>query len=222
MPTSQHDEQSARWSSQSAVCVGTVKRQRTTNRAQSWSLVPPQTVMTWTRTLHGCRSRWHVRAGDCMWVSVVGGPGRRAVILRARMMGIIEASVHEREPRFFFFQGSTERARENGALACVTGWTNIPSEVERLFAHGVGTGVSCTPKVSLCDAMICVVASDFFGASRRPMCGHTPLLIILYALDLILQKSSNGQHRHAVLVGKHTWVEPPYLKFLEMTLSRLR
>ena len=101
MPTSQHDEQSARWSSQSAVCVGTVKRQRTTNRAQSWSLVPPQTVMTWTRTLHGCRSRWHVRAGDCMWVSVVGGPGRRAVILRARMMGIIEASVHEREPRFF-------------------------------------------------------------------------------------------------------------------------
>ena len=36
-----------------------------------------------------------------MWVSAVGGSGRRAVILRARMMGIIEASVHEREPRFF-------------------------------------------------------------------------------------------------------------------------
>ena len=53
-----------------------------------------------------------------MWVSAVGDSGRRAVILRARMMGINEASVHEREPRFF--QGSTERARENGALACVT------------------------------------------------------------------------------------------------------
>ena len=101
MPTSQHDEQFAHWSSQSVVCVGRVKRQRTTSRAQSWSLVLPQTVMTSTRTLHGCCSRWHVRAGDCMWVSAVGGSGRRAVILRARMMGMIEPSVHEREPRFF-------------------------------------------------------------------------------------------------------------------------
>ena len=37
--------------------------------------------------------------------------------------------------------------------------------------------MSRTPKVSLCDAMICVVASDFFVASRRAMCGHTPLLL---------------------------------------------
>ena len=88
-----------------------------------------------------------------------------------------------------------------------------------MFAHGARTGVSCTPKVSLCDAMICVVASDFFVASRRPMCGHTPLLIILYALDVMLQKSSNGQHRHAAVVGKHTWLELPYPKFLQMTLS---
>ena len=79
--------------------------------------------------------------------------------------------------------------------------------------------MSCSPKVSLCDAMICVVASDFFVASRRPMCGHTPLLIILYALDVMLQKSSNGQHRHAAVVGKHTWLELPYPKFLQMTLS---
>ena len=41
--------------------------------------------------------------------------------------------------------------------------------------------MSCTPKVSLCDATICVVASDFFVASlaRRAMCGHTPLLFNL-------------------------------------------
>ena len=174
MPTSQHDEQSAHWSSQSAVCVGRVKRQRTTNRAQSWSLVPPQTVMTWTRTLHGCRSRWHVRAGDCMWVSAVGGSGRRAVILRARMMVRIEPSVHEREP--CFFAKDQRNAQERRAhLHASPEWRNISSEVVRLFAHGAGTGVSCTQKVSLCDATICVVASDFFVASRRPIGGHTPL-----------------------------------------------
>ena len=39
-------------------------------------------------------------------------------------------------------------------------WTNIPPEVVRLSAHGAGTGVSCTEKVSLRDATICVVASD--------------------------------------------------------------
>ena len=103
-------------------------------------------------------------------------------------------------------------------------WTNIPSEVVRLFAHGAGTGVSCTQKVSLCDATIWGVASDFFvdTLARRPTGGHQPLLTILCALDVILQKSSNDQHRHAAAVGKHTWLEPPYPKFLEMTLSRLR
>ena len=40
-------------------------------------------------------------------------------------------------------------------------WTNIPPEVVRLFAHGAGTGVFCTEKVSLRDATICVVASNF-------------------------------------------------------------
>ena len=48
--------------------------------------------------------------------------------------------------RQVLFQGSTIRARENGALACVTEWTNILSEGVRLFAHGAGTGVSCTQK----------------------------------------------------------------------------
>ena len=48
--------------------------------------------------------------------------------------------------RQVLFQGSTERAREKGALACVTEWTNILSEGVRLFAHGAGTGVSCTQK----------------------------------------------------------------------------
>ena len=37
-----------------------------------------------------------------MWVSAVSGSGRRAVILRARMMVRIEASVHEREGASFF------------------------------------------------------------------------------------------------------------------------
>ena len=53
--------------------------------------------------LHVCRFRWHMCALDFMWF-VVGGSGRRAVILGARMIGIIDAScrtVHEREPRFF-------------------------------------------------------------------------------------------------------------------------
>ena len=103
-------------------------------------------------------------------------------------------------------------------------WTDIPSEVVRLFAHGAGTGVSCTQKVSLCDATICLVASDLFvySLARRPTGGHQPLLTILCALDVILQKFSNDQHRHAAAVGKHTWLEHPYPKFLEMTLSRLR
>ena len=84
--------------------------------------------------------------------------------------------------------------------------------------------MSCTQKVSLCDATIWGVASDFFvdSLARRPTGGHQPLLTILCALDVILQKFSNDQHRHAAAVGKHTWLEPPYPKFLEMTLSRLR
>ena len=103
-------------------------------------------------------------------------------------------------------------------------WTNIPSEVVGLFARGTGTGVSCTQKVSLCDATICLVASDVFvdSLARRPTGGHQPLLTILCALDVILQKFSNGQHRHAAAIGKQTWLEPPYPKFLVMTLPRLR
>ena len=65
-----------------------------------------------------------VPGGTCaLWTlcgSAFGGGGRRAVILRARKIGIIDAScrsVHERAP--LFFQESTERAREKGALACV-------------------------------------------------------------------------------------------------------
>ena len=112
--------------------------------------------------------------------SAVGGSGRRAVILRARMTVRIEASVHEREPRFFSRDQRNVQERR-AHLHASPEWTNISSEVVRLFAHGAGTGVSCTPKVSLFDAMICLVASDFFVASlaRRPMCGHTPLLINL-------------------------------------------
>ena len=142
-----------------------------------------------------------------MWVSAVGGSGRRAVILLARMMGIIEPSVHEREPRFF--SRDQRKVQERRAHLHVSPeWTNISSEVGRLFAHGARTGVSCTPKVSLCDAMICVVASDFFVASlaRRSMCGHAPLLI-------------NLGRTGCDVVGKHTWLEPPYPKFLQMTLS---
>ena len=79
-------------------------------------------------------------------------------------------------------------------------------------------------KVSLCDATLWEVASDFFvdSLARRPTGGHQPLLTILCALDVVLQKFSNDKHRHAAAVGQHTWLEPPYPKFLEMTLSRLR
>ena len=95
--------------------------------------------------------------------STVGGPGRRAVILRARMILRIEAScrsVHEREPRFFSKdQQNVEERRAH--LDASREWTNIPSEVVRLFAHGAGTGVSCTEKVLLRNAAICVVASEF-------------------------------------------------------------
>ena len=112
--------------------------------------------------------------------SAVGGSGRRAVILRARIMVRIELSVHEREPRFFSRDQRNVQERR-AHLHASPEWTNISSEVVQLFAHGARTGVSCTQKVSLCDAMICVVASDFFVASlaRRPMCGQTPLLINL-------------------------------------------
>ena len=108
-------------------------------------------------------SRWHMCAGDSMWVSAVGDSGRRAVILRARMIGIIDAScrtVHEREPRFFSRdQQNVEERRAH--LHASSEWTNIPLEGVRLFAHGAGAGVTCTPKVSLCDATICVVVADF-------------------------------------------------------------
>ena len=123
-----------------------------------------------------------------------------------------------------FFKDQQNVQERTAHLHASSEWTNIPSEVVRLFAHGAGTGVSGTQKVSLCDATICLVASDFFvySLARRPTGGHQPLLTILCALDVILQKFSNGQHRHAGAVGKHTWLEPPYPKFLEMTLSRLR
>ena len=53
-----------------------VKRQRTTSRAQSWSLVLPQNEMTWTRTLNGCRFqvahvRWGLHVGVWCWRCVL-------------------------------------------------------------------------------------------------------------------------------------------------------
>ena len=66
--SSQHAEHFAHWISQSSVCVGGSKQQTTANCAQCRSLVLSQNVLTWTRTLHGCRSRWHVPAPDFRWV----------------------------------------------------------------------------------------------------------------------------------------------------------
>ena len=151
-------------------------RQRTTSRVRTWSLLLFQNVIE--RGLFTVV----VPGGTCLLrtscASGFGGGGRRAVILRARKIGIIDASCRSVRERAPFFQGSTERAREKGALACVTEWTDIPFEVVRLFAHGAGTGVSCTQKVSLCDATMCLVASDLFvySLARRPMGGHQPLL----------------------------------------------
>ena len=113
-----------------------------------------------------------------MWVSTVGGSGRRAVILRARMIVFFffdasSCSVHWRR---HFFQGSTECAREKGAHG----------QTFHLKLYGcsrmeLGQECRALQKVSLCDATICVVASDFFVASlaRRPMGGHQPILINL-------------------------------------------
>ena len=115
------------------------------------------------RALHVCRFRWHMCALDFMWVSAVGGSGRRAVILRARMIGKIDVScrsVHEREPRFFSRdQQNVEERRAH--LHSSSEWTNIPLEGVRLIAPGAGAGVTCTPKVSLCDATTCLVVADF-------------------------------------------------------------
>ena len=174
--TTQHAEQFAPWSSQSAVFVGQATRQTTTNRATAWTLVLLRNVMTW-RTLHGCRSGWHVRAGDCIWMSAVGGSGRRPVILRARMMGTIEASVYESESLFYKDQQNVEGAHLHASPDVQT----LHLKVYGCFAHRAGTGVSCTPMLSLCDATICVVASDFFVPflARRPTVGHQPLLINL-------------------------------------------
>ena len=78
--------------------------------------------MTWTRTLHGCRSRWHMCPPDFMWVSAVGGSGRRAVILLAQMIGIIDAScrsVHERRRRGHIFCHLGVRTRDSAMLAAL-------------------------------------------------------------------------------------------------------
>ena len=141
------------------------------------------------------------------------------------MVGTIEASVHERRLVFFFPRINRTWKGEGAHLHASPDGQTLHLKVYGCFAHGVGTGVSCTPKLSLCDATICVVVLDFLWplwlGGRQAGTSH--FSYILHALDVILQKSSNGQHRHAAAVGKHTWLEPPYPpKILEMTLSRLR
>ena len=85
----------------------------------------------------------------------------------------------------FLLRGSAERGREKGALACVIGWTNIPSEVLRLFTHGAGTGVSCG---MLRFVWLPWSSCGFFGsaADRRA----SAISFILDELAAILQKSS--------------------------------
>ena len=191
VPTSQHAEQFAPCSSQSAVFVGGVKRQRTSNRAQSWSLVLPQNEMTWTRTLYGCRFqvahvRWRLHVGVCCWrLRKTSSLGRR-----------IEAScrsVHEREPRFISRDQQNVEERRAHLHASLDGQI-CPSKVVRLFAHGAGAGLSCTPKVSLCDATICVVVADFLWplCSEAGVRAHATSHKYLDALDVMLQKSSNA------------------------------
>ena len=75
-----------------------------------------------------------------------------------------------------FFKDQQNVQERTAHLHASPEWTNIPAEVVRLFAYGAGTGVSGTQKVSLCDATICLVASDFFvySLARRPTGGHQP------------------------------------------------
>ena len=155
--------------------------------------------------------------------SAVGGSGRRAAILRARKRGTIGAScpsVHERDAIFSRINRMCKRERRT----CMRHQNGQTFHLKLCGCSRMELGQECrAPKrCRSCDATICLVASDFFvySLARRPTCGHQPLLTILCALDVILQKFSNGQHRHAGAVGKHTWLEPPYPKFLEM--SRLR
>ena len=179
VPRSQHAEHFAPWNTQSAVCIGRVKCQRTTSRVRTWSLLLFQNVIErglFTVVVPGGTCVLRTSCG-----SAFGGGGRRAVILRARKRGIIDAScrsVHEWSATFF--SKNQQNVQERRAhLHASQEWTNIPSEVVRLFAHGAGTGVSSTQKVSLCDATMCLVASDFFvySLARRPTGGHQPLLI---------------------------------------------
>ena len=47
------------------------------------------------------------------------------------------------------------------------------------------------------------------------MCGHTPLVINLGRTGCdVAEKFERGRHRHAADVGKYTWLEPQYPKFL--------
>ena len=50
-----------------------------------------------------------------------------------------------------FFKDQQNVQERRAHLHASQEWTNIPSEVVRLFAHGAGRGVSCTQKVSLCE-----------------------------------------------------------------------
>ena len=96
-----------------------------------------------------------------------------------------------------FFKDQQNVQERRAHLHASSEWTNIPSEVERLFAHGAGTGASCAQKVSLCDATMCLVASDFFvySLARRPTGGHQPLLINIVRIECdfaeIFQRSAS-------------------------------
>ena len=102
VPTSQHDDH-----------VGRVNRQRTTSRVRTWSLSLVQNVMN-----EG--SSWllfqvaHVRSRLYVGLLLAAQEDEQPSYVLER--GASCRSVHERVP---FFQGSTERAREKGALACV-------------------------------------------------------------------------------------------------------
>ena len=120
-----------------------MKRQRTTNRAQSWSLVLPQTVMTWTRTLHGCCSRWHMCPPDFMWVSAVGDSGRRAVILRAQMIGIIDASCRSVHHIFCHSGVRTRDSAKLAVLAVTSEWKMLTGQYPVHFSKSSCFDVLC-------------------------------------------------------------------------------
>ena len=145
-----------------------------------------------------------MRAGDCIWVSSVGGAGKRAAILRAGKRGTIGAScrsVHEGAP------GSVPRINrtcKRERRTCMRPQNGRTFYLKVYGCSRMEPGQECRAlqKVSLCDATICAVASDFFvdSSARKPTGGHQPFLSSgTNWMEFCRKVSSRGRHRNSLL-----------------------